>query len=133
MGKKRGEYRLVKEYEYAKGEIAAFIKEMNQNVAEIKMDIDEYLNEGVESSRLEFFNLEKSLKIVRTWEIIISDKIRVCDRNIICAYVIADCDPSTCLSFFNGKGKNIKNVATLNTLIYNARKAIKDIYYEMYG
>ena len=128
----RGEYNLVKEYELAKGEITTYIDEMNKNIEEIKEDIEYYFNGAVDSSKLEYFNINKAVKKVRTWEIIMSDKIRVSDRNMLCAYAVADYDLPTCLSFFNGKGKNIKNLKTLSTLIYNARKKVEDIYNEMY-
>jgi len=120
------------EYEIGKGMVAAYIAKMDAICKEKREDIQEYDNEIIDSDRFEYFNREEAVKFVRMWEIITND-ISIKDRNIICAAAACDNNLTECLNFFNGKGKSIKNTATLKVMLYNARVAVRNIYEEKYG
>lgn len=117
-------------YEIAKGKVAEYIAHMDA-VYEIKKEqIKAFENEITDEFDDEYFNYWKSVEFVRTWEIIKYD-LNPAERNLVIAIECAK-DYNECLSYFNGT-KAPKNVATLRTLICNARNKIRYIYNQLWG
>lgn len=120
------------EYEIGKGKVAEYIAIMNSKCEAIREEIVAFDLDMFDSDAFEFFDREKSLKFIRTWEIIQSDAVSIAQRNLICAFAACGNKLDDCLAFFNGKGKNIKNKRTLAVMISNARKVVTDKYNELY-
>ena len=122
------------EYEIGKGKVAEYIASTDKIYNELKAQLKAY-NEAIfdDEPEFEWFDEKKTLKFLRTWDIIKSDDITAAQRNLICAYEACGHNLDNLLEFFNGKGKNIKNKASLNVLLSLARKAIENKYYELYG
>lgn len=122
-----------KEYEIAKGIVADYIATMNEECEGLKEEIRLFDNDMFESEDFDYFNREKALRFIRTWEIIQSDAITIAQRNLLCAFAACNNKLDACLDFFNGKGKGIKNKRTLAVMISNARKEVTNKYKELYG
>lgn len=121
------------EYEIGKGLVADYIETMERECQATKDMITEFDNDMLDSEEFDYFDRDKALRFVRTWEIIQSDSISIAQRNLICAFAACSNKLDECLAFFNGKGKNIKNKRTLAVLISNARKAVTKEYEKKYG
>lgn len=122
------------EYEIGKGKVAEFIADTDVTYNMLQEQL-KLFREGVQDEYpgMQWFNEKRTVKFLRTWDIIKSDSITAAQRNLICAYEACGHNLDALLEFFNGKGKNIKNKASLNVLLSNARKAIETKYNELYG
>ena len=121
------------EYEIGKGMVADYIATMDSryllNLKEIEIyenSLWDYVPELGDK-----FDYYSALRFVRTWNIIKND-LSTSDRNLILCFLASDSNYEECLAWFNGRGKNIKNTATLRVMICNVRKKIRTIYKEKY-
>lgn len=120
------------DYTIGKGKVAEYIAKMDATYKEL-LDLTKAFDNAIIEDKPEFewFDYNKSIKFLHTWEIM--KEINVAQRNLLCAYEACNHSLDDCLTFFNGKGKNIKNKASLSVLISNARKAVTTKYIELYG
>lgn len=80
----------------------------------------------------DYFNINKSLKFTRTWEILMSmDNIAA--RNLLLLFNACGSKYKETLEALSGLNVEYKNEATLRVMITNARKIIKEIYDDKYG
>ena len=117
-------------YEIAKGKVAEYIAYMDCVYEDKMKQIEEYNSEITNEFKDEYFDYNKSLKFVRTWDIIKND-INPAERNLVIASEVAK-DYDECLTYFNGI-KAPKNVASLKVLVCNARRKIREIYNQKWG
>ena len=123
---------INKEYEIGKGKVAEYIQTMDEQCAALREEVNAFDNDMFDDENFDYFNREKSMKFIRTWDIIQSDAITIAQRNLLCAFAACNNKLDECLDFFNGKGKGIKNKRTLAVMISNARKAVTEKYKELY-
>lgn len=122
----------IEEYELGKKMLSEYVESMNKICEDLQTEIDRYNEDGVGSSEFEWFDSNKALKTIRTWNII-QNHASPCDRNLLCAFAACNNKLKPCLEMFNGAGKQIKNTQTLSQMITNARKNVKNKYDELYG
>lgn len=110
--------------------IDKYIKNMDVLYNEQKELQDLYSNDKLTD---EYYNINKSLKFTRTWEIINND-LDYAVRNLLLLFNACDCRYKETLEALSGSNcVQYKNVATLHVMVTRARKIIKNIYNEKYG
>lgn len=122
------------DYEIGKGKVADYVAMMDRiyknRLEELKLyenSLWDYVPELGEN-----FDYYNTLRFVRTWNIV-KNELNVSDRNLIFCFLACDSNYDECLSWFNGNGRDLKNVASLRVLICNVRKKVRTIYAEKYG
>lgn len=122
----------IEEYELGKKMLSDYVESMDKICEDLQTEIERYNDDGVGSSEFEWFDSNKALKTIRTWDII-KNHLTPCDRNLLCAFAVCDNKLKPCLAMFNGAGKQIKNTQTLSQMLSLARRNAKNKYNELYG
>lgn len=106
-----------------------YIKSMDIVYDEAKAIQDDYYNDRLDD---EYFDINKSLKFTRTWEILKSME-NVAARNLLLLFNACGCRYKETLDALCGVGTVYKNEATLRYMMTDARKKLKKIYDDKYG
>ena len=122
------------DYEIGKGIVADYIAKMDKickrRIEELKIyenSMWDYVPELGEN-----FDYYSTLRFVRTWNIV-KNELSISDRNLILCFLACDSNYEDCLAWFNGHGRDLKNVASLRVLICLVRRKVRTIYAEKYG
>lgn len=105
-----------------------YIADRTNGVNEMRSMLEAYDNSvnEFEENRFEFFDYNRTQKIVRMWDIIMD--LRPQDRNLLLMYEAVDHDYEKMSEFFG----QYKTQATIRVLLCNARKEIRDKYKKRY-
>lgn len=109
--------------------IADYIKTMDSLYNEQKELQDLYNSDKLTD---EYYDINKSLKFTRTWDIIMKD-LDCAGRNLLLLFNVCESRYKETLEALVGFNIEYKNVATLRVMITRIRKKIKEIYNKKYG
>lgn len=118
-------------FDEAKDKVAEYEKLMQETYESFLEEIKELENPfRVEDT--DEGEVKKMKKFCRTWEIM-NNKLTVSDKNILLVMGAYNQKYDEVLACFNGRGSKVKNLRTLQVMVCQARKRVRDFYNKEYG